>query len=68
MSQMKLLIAMMVLNPVARKVQLFSLRTPSRQRLVASKVSHHSVEELLENIFKDRLEDGQLDSVLTWKK
>jgi putative nucleotidyltransferase with HDIG domain len=25
------------------------------------KVSHHSVEELLENIFKDRLEDGQLD-------
>ena len=25
------------------------------------KVSHHSVEELLENIFQDRLEDGQLD-------
>ncbi len=25
------------------------------------KVTHHSVEELLENIFHDRLEDGQLD-------
>lgn len=25
------------------------------------KVTHHSVEELLENIFQDRLEDGQLD-------
>ena len=24
-------------------------------------MTHHSVEELLENIFQDRLEDGQLD-------
>ena len=26
-----------------------------------SKVTHHSVEELLDSIFQDRLEDGQLD-------
>ena len=25
------------------------------------KVTHHSVEELLDSIFQDRLEDGQLD-------
>ena len=53
---------MMVPDQDLRKVPLFSslirLRAAARS---LPKVTHHSVEELLEAIFQDRLEDGQLD-------
>ena len=66
---MKVPTAMTVLNRISKKVPSSFLPTASKQPVDPSKVTQPAVEDLIESIFRAKIEDGQLDKCpLTFKE